>query len=102
MESLIKDLSELKPVKIGAAFKGELRDYQKKGVSWMHILSDNALGGILADDMGLGKTIQMLAVFSVFAQAKDKTGPSLVVAPIDLSCFSIPQVALFLFTTPWK
>ncbi len=85
MESLIKDLGELKPVKIGAQFKGELRDYQKKGVSWMHILSENTLGGILADDMGLGKTIQMLAVFSIFQQAKDKlSGPSLIVAPKSL------------------
>lgn len=87
MESLIKDLSELKPVKTGAGFKGELRDYQKKGVSWMHTLSENALGGILADDMGLGKTIQMLAVFSIFTQNKElekEKGPSLVVAPKSL------------------
>ncbi len=85
MENLIKDLSELKPIKNGPGFKGELRDYQKKGVSWMNILSENALGGILADDMGLGKTIQMLAVFSIFTNMKDKPkGPSLVVAPKSL------------------
>ena len=51
----------------------------------MHILSENALGGILADDMGLGKTIQMLAVFSIFTSMKDKPKiPSLVVAPKSL------------------
>jgi SNF2 family DNA or RNA helicase len=64
MEEILKDLSELKPVKLSPSFKGELRDYQKKGVSWLNILSENSLGGILADDMGLGKTIQMLAVLA--------------------------------------
>ncbi|NUM58630.1 MAG: DEAD/DEAH box helicase [Bdellovibrionaceae bacterium] len=64
LEQILKDLSELKPVKLSNQFKGELRDYQKKGVSWLTTLSENSLGGILADDMGLGKTIQMLAVLS--------------------------------------
>lgn len=81
MEEILQQLSVLKPVKLNSDFKGELRDYQKKGVSWLHILSENSLGGILADDMGLGKTIQMLAVLS---QGHQSTQLNLVVAPKSL------------------
>ena len=42
--------------------KAELRPYQLEGVSWMHYLQTNNLGGCLADDMGLGKTIQALTL----------------------------------------
>ncbi|KAM0687118.1 TATA-binding protein-associated factor mot1 [Conglomerata obtusa] len=38
----------------------ELRDYQKKGVSWISFLYNYGLNGVLADDMGLGKTIMVL------------------------------------------
>ena len=37
-------------------FKGEMRDYQLKGVKWLIALYTNGLNGILADQMGLGKT----------------------------------------------
>ena len=37
--------------------KGELRDYQLKGVRWIISLWQNGLNGILADQMGLGKTV---------------------------------------------
>lgn len=84
METVLKDLAELKPVKLSSTFKGELRDYQKKGVSWLHILSENSLGGVLADDMGLGKTIQMLAVLSKAATTKEDNKISLIVAPKSL------------------
>ena len=39
-------------------FSGQLRDYQKDGLGWLHFLRDFRLGGCLADDMGLGKTVQ--------------------------------------------
>lgn len=38
-----------------------LRDYQKKGFSWLCRLDEKGLGACLADDMGLGKTIQIIA-----------------------------------------
>lgn len=38
-----------------------LRPYQEEGVSWLKMLSNYQLGGILADDMGLGKTLQVIA-----------------------------------------
>jgi SNF2 family DNA or RNA helicase len=43
-------------------FLGELRAYQKEGISWLYFLSLAGLGGCLADDMGLGKTVQFLAL----------------------------------------
>ena len=42
-------------------FKGELRDYQCRGVEWLRFLTDHGFGALLADDMGLGKTIQVIA-----------------------------------------
>ena len=42
-------------------FKGELRDYQKRGVEWLKFLTEHGFGALLADDMGLGKTIQVIA-----------------------------------------
>lgn len=43
-------------------FKGDLRQYQIEGISWLSFLSRLGIGGCLADDMGLGKTIQLLAL----------------------------------------
>ena len=45
-----------------AGFRGELRGYQKRGVSWLAFLRRWGLGACLADDMGLGKTIQVLTL----------------------------------------
>ncbi len=42
--------------------RAELRPYQLEGMSWLHFLQSNNLGGCLADDMGLGKTLQTLAL----------------------------------------
>ncbi|MDX2114490.1 MAG: DEAD/DEAH box helicase [Planctomycetota bacterium] len=43
-------------------FKGELRPYQARGLSWLSFLDSMGMGPCLADDMGLGKTIQLLAM----------------------------------------
>lgn len=45
-----------------AAITTELRPYQAEGLSWLHFLQTQNLGGCLADDMGLGKTLQALAL----------------------------------------
>jgi len=51
-----------------------MRNYQKKGVAWLHFLQKHNWGGILADDMGLGKTIQAIALLqsSKIANLKSK------------------------------
>lgn len=72
---ILKKLSELKEEEADDAFKGELRPYQKMGLSWLHTMTDNHIGAVLADDMGLGKTIQVLSLLS------HQEGQSLIVAP---------------------
>jgi SNF2 family DNA or RNA helicase len=39
-----------------------LKPYQLAGLTWLNLLCDLGVGGILADDMGLGKTVQILAL----------------------------------------
>ncbi len=68
------------PENFGAA----LRPYQIEGVSWLALLREVGLGGILADDMGLGKTIQALAFFAIEKAAGRLDRPALVVAPTSL------------------
>jgi hypothetical protein len=41
---------------------GELRPYQRAGLSWLAFLDRFGLGACLADDMGLGKTVQLIAL----------------------------------------
>jgi SNF2 family DNA or RNA helicase len=39
-----------------------LRNYQRRGVEWMHHLCETGCHGLLADEMGLGKTRQVIAL----------------------------------------
>jgi len=71
-------------------FRGQLRDYQRDGLGWMHFLREFAFGGCLADDMGLGKTVQVLALLESRREpggrldGAQEPRPSLVVAPRSL------------------
>jgi non-specific serine/threonine protein kinase len=60
-------------------FVGELRPYQRRGLSWLAFLQSLGLGGILADDMGLGKTVQLLALL-----AAPDSGRTLLICPMSL------------------
>ena len=60
------------------SFVGELRHYQRRGLSWMGFLARLGLGGCLADDMGLGKTATTLAHLAT------RPGPHLVVCPLSV------------------
>jgi hypothetical protein len=53
---------ELPVLSSPAGLRTEMRPYQVEGLSWLHFLQTNNLGGCLADDMGLGKTVQTLAL----------------------------------------
>ncbi|MCB0368266.1 MAG: DEAD/DEAH box helicase [Bdellovibrionales bacterium] len=99
LDQILKDLAELEPVKLSSGFKGELRDYQKKGVSWLSILSDNSLGGVLADDMGLGKTIQMLAILAQ-SQKQAKSVKKSAKLKEESKLVSNPDKALSLVVAP--
>jgi hypothetical protein len=59
-------------------FAGELRHYQRRGLSWLRFLAGLGLGGCLADDMGLGKTATTLA------HLLERPGPHLVVCPLSV------------------
>lgn len=69
------------------ALQGELRPYQKRGLSWLVFLDRLGLGACLADDMGLGKTIQLIALLLYereHVEAMGPVGPTLVVAPMSV------------------
>ena len=80
----LKNLPD-KPIKQPAAFHGQLRPYQLRGLAWLEGLCRLGLGGILADDMGLGKTIQVLALLLHRQAQSPKEGlPTLLVCPTSL------------------
>lgn len=86
-------------IPIPASVTASLREYQRRGVDWMHWMARQGLGAVLADDMGLGKTLQLLALEAAERDNSecdssereptaaepvgqvDKVGPSLVIAP---------------------
>jgi SNF2 family DNA or RNA helicase len=80
VRSLLAGLPDerLEEVHESEAFRGELRHYQRRGLSWMQFLSNVGLGGCLADDMGLGKTATTLA------HLVERPGPHLVVCPLSV------------------
>jgi SNF2 family DNA or RNA helicase len=87
----LKNFSGIEATKEPSTFTGELRDYQREGLAWMHFLRRFGFGGCLADDMGLGKTVQVLALLEGrrtarrgAAAGESEGRPSLVVAPRSL------------------
>ena len=73
------------PVSQPEALDASLRDYQLRGLNWLHQLTSLGLGGCLADDMGLGKTITLIS-FHLHRQTlgPQAAGPTLVVCPASL------------------
>ncbi len=61
-----------------------LRDYQLRGLNWLHRMTALGLGGCLADDMGLGKTVTLIALHLRRQERKATAGPTLVVCPASL------------------
>ena len=66
------------------ALSGELRPYQKEGLSWMERMTSLGLGGCLADDMGLGKTVMLIALHLSRSESGARPGPTLVVCPTSI------------------
>lgn len=61
-----------------------LRDYQLRGLNWLHTMTSLGLGGCLADDMGLGKTITLIGLHLHRQSFEEAAGPTLVVCPTSL------------------
>lgn len=62
-------------------FKGVLKGYQIKGMTWLANLYDQGISGILADEMGLGKTVQSIALLCHIAENFGVWGPFLIISP---------------------
>lgn len=62
-------------------FKGNLKGYQLKGMTWLANLYNQGISGILADEMGLGKTVQSIAFLGHIAEQYGVWGPFLVISP---------------------
>jgi len=77
--SELRKFDGVEPADPPAAFKGELRGYQRDGLGWLRFLRAFGCGGCLADDMGLGKTVQVLAHL-----ASKRKGTALIVMPKSL------------------
>ena len=81
MFSKLHDHSRLEIIENPPELQGNLREYQKRGVSWLQYLEQLGLNGCLADDMGLGKTIQVIAKLVIDKSANSDLLPTLLIAP---------------------
>jgi SNF2 family DNA or RNA helicase len=88
--SKLQDKSKLETIADLPNLQGTLREYQKRGVSWINYLEQLGLNGCLADDMGLGKSITVIArlvqernTAGLPAKGRKKVAipPTLLVAP---------------------
>ncbi|MFF3331813.1 DEAD/DEAH box helicase [Streptomyces sp. NPDC002888] len=80
----IADPEGQEPVGPPAALAATLRDYQRRGLSWLARMTSLGLGCCLADDMGLGKTITLIALHLHRQTEPSTAGPTLVVCPTSL------------------
>lgn len=75
MENLLEDLPQ------PGIFRGVLKGYQLKGMTWLANLYNQGISGILADEMGLGKTVQSIAFLCHIAEQYGVWGPFLIISP---------------------
>ena len=97
LESVIQKLLNpdlITSIKADRTFKAELREYQQKGLNWLHLLHSLQFGACLADDMGLGKTVQVLAFLSVIKSRKPGRA-SLLVIPASLISNWVNEIRRF-------
>ncbi len=79
-----KKFDSIQSVDTPVGLHGELREYQKYGMEWLHFLNEFYFGGILADDMGLGKTVQVVSTILKLRESYRLDGPVLIVVPLTL------------------
>jgi SNF2 family DNA or RNA helicase len=76
--------SDLEPIEAPPTLAATLRDYQLRGLRWLHRMTSLGLGACLADDMGLGKTITVIALHLHRQTDPATAGRTLVVCPASL------------------
>lgn len=81
MMAKLTDYTQLELTHNPDNFQGDLREYQKRGVSWLKFLEQLGLNGCLADDMGLGKTVQVIAHLVQEKNENKQLLPTLLIAP---------------------
>ena len=81
MLSYLHDKNAFAPIKDPRDLQGTLRDYQRRGVSWLQYLEQLGLNPCLADDMGLGKTLEVIAHLLKEREEAESVLPTLVIAP---------------------
>ena len=87
--SALQQQSGVEQLEAPVGLQGELRPYQKHGLSWLATQEALGLNPCLADDMGLGKTVQVLALLiheresieSSNGDEKNSILPTLLIAP---------------------
>jgi SNF2 family DNA or RNA helicase len=72
------------PIAAPPELAATLRDYQLRGMRWLHRMTSLGLGACLADDMGLGKTITVIALHLHRQSDPSTAGRTLVVCPASL------------------
>lgn len=75
----LRNPAKLRKVVLPGSFRGELRPYQRNGLSWLCQMDQLGFGACLADDMGLGKTVQILAYLETLRIQKPEARVLLVV-----------------------
>ncbi|GAB7007555.1 DEAD/DEAH box helicase [Nocardioides sp. AN3] len=90
----VADVGQGELVAVPTELQATLRDYQRRGLTWLADLTGLGLGGCLADDMGLGKTITLIALH-LHRRATGSGGPTLVVCPTSLMGNWEAEVARF-------
>jgi len=85
--ALSRPEGRIEPIGTPQGFKGILRPYQGRGVSWLEYLRGLGFGACLADDMGLGKTIELIAFLLHERECQKGVGPApaLLISPLSVA-----------------
>jgi len=95
MMTKLQDKSKLEPIPDPPKLQGSLREYQKRGVSWLQYLEALGLNGCLADDMGLGKSVQVITRLVNEKESMESVSPTLLIAPTSVVGNWVHEIAKF-------